>query len=97
VLSSLIENLPTVIIEALALGVPVVSFDCPEGPREILTHGKDGLLVPLGDIRGLSRAIQDIIDRPRLANSLRFYGFARAQDFTFPRTITAYEALFNEL
>ena len=64
VLSSAWEGLPTVVIEALALGRRVVSTDCPSGPREILQGGRFGRLVPVRDHAALGRAILDSLDDP---------------------------------
>lgn len=64
VLSSRWEGLPTVLIEALAAGCPIVSTDCPAGPREILEDGRLGRLVPVADAAALASAIVDTLDDP---------------------------------
>ncbi|MGQ0850066.1 MAG: glycosyltransferase [Actinomycetota bacterium] len=62
VLSSRWEGLPTVVVEALSCGVPVVATDCPSGPREILADGRYGHLVPVGDSAALAAALRQVLN-----------------------------------
>jgi glycosyltransferase involved in cell wall biosynthesis len=85
-LSSEWEGLPSVLIEALACGCPVVSTDCPSGPAEILDKGAWGALVPVGDAGALARALEAALDGPPTAERLR----ERARLFSVDRSADAY-------
>lgn len=89
VLSSTGEGLPTVVIEALAAGTPVVSTDCLSGPREILSDGQFGRLVPVGDAAALAVAMAGALAATHDREALR----ARAQDFSIVKAVDQYEAL----
>jgi glycosyltransferase involved in cell wall biosynthesis len=91
VLSSRWEGLPNVLVEALACGTPVVSMDCPSGPREILEDGVFGRLVPVGDETALAVAIQETLNKIPDRAMLR----QRAQDFTLDESVRKYTRIFE--
>jgi glycosyltransferase involved in cell wall biosynthesis len=71
VLSSRWEGSPNVLTEAMALGTPIVSTDCPSGPSELLDQGRIAPLVPVGDWQALARAMLQVLDNPPDTDLLR--------------------------
>jgi glycosyltransferase involved in cell wall biosynthesis len=81
VLSSRHEGWPNVLMEAMAHGCPVVSFDCPFGPAEIIEPGISGLLVPEGDVFALETAVRRVIDNEELRAELIKNAMRRIRNF----------------
>jgi glycosyltransferase involved in cell wall biosynthesis len=96
VLSSLYEGFGNVIVEAMALGLPVISTDCPSGPSEIIDSGKNGLLVPVKDAQALAKGILEILTNYKLQNNFRKAGKIRAQFFALDKITEKYRSIFIE-
>ncbi len=91
VLSSRTEGLGNVLVEAMACGTPVVSTDCPTGPREVLADGRYGRLTPVGDPAALAAAILETLAAPPDRDAL----IRRAEDFSIGKAAGAYRALLG--
>jgi glycosyltransferase involved in cell wall biosynthesis len=85
-LSSRWEGSPNVLVEALALGVPVVSTDCSGGSREILAHGSFGTLVPVADPEAMASGLRQLLEHGADPTRLR----SRALDYSVDRSAAAY-------
>lgn len=97
VLSSRFEGLPMVLIEAMTHGLPAVSFDCPTGPADVITHGKEGLLVPAGDVDALAEGMRQLMDDEGLRAEMGAAALATARLYAPEVVHPRWEALFNEL
>jgi glycosyltransferase involved in cell wall biosynthesis len=96
-LSSRWEGFGHVIVEAMTAGAPVVAFDCPHGPRDIITHRVNGLLVPDGDEAGLTTAMAELLDDRDLARRLSGQAAKDCARFSSARIAEEYLKLFASL
>lgn len=81
VMSSRYEGLPMVLLEAQSFGLPIISFDCPEGPSEVIEHNKNGFLVKNQDIDDLANAILELIHNSELRSRFEQQAFIDSKRF----------------
>ncbi|MGH6898909.1 MAG: glycosyltransferase family 4 protein [Geminicoccaceae bacterium] len=96
VLSSRFESFGNVITEAMAAGLPVVAFDCPWGPGDILRDGEDGLLVAAEDVDALAATIRRLILDPELRHRLGEAGMRNVRRFHRDAIVAQWEAVIGE-
>ena len=89
ILPSIWEGFGNVIVESMLIGIPVISSDCPSGPKEILNDGESGKLFKVGDYIHLSKIIEDTLlgDNTKLINRAKI----RSEDFTIEKITEEYE------
>ena len=97
VLSSVYEGFGLVIVEAMSCGLPVVSFACPCGPRDIITDGKDGFLVAAGDVDGLAAKMDELISDDELRRKMGHAARLKSENYQMERIGPMWLDLFNEL
>ena len=97
ILSSRYEGFPLVIMEAMACGVPCISFDCPFGPRNIIKDGEDGILVEYLNSQALAKNICDVIENDSLRKKLGINARKNIQRFSQEAVMNQWKELFTSL
>ncbi len=97
VMSSRFEGFPNTLAEAMAHGLPAVSFDCDTGPRDIIRHEVDGLLVPAADVPALASALRRLMADEALRQRFGERAREARERFSMARVAGMWEALFEEL
>jgi glycosyltransferase involved in cell wall biosynthesis len=95
VLTSLFEGFPNSLLEAMAYGLPTVSVDCDTGPRDIVRHGVDGILVPQDNPAALVNALQRLMDDKRLRDAYAAKAVEVRQRFSILRILRQWQRLFE--
>lgn len=97
VLSSRFEGFGLVLVEAMACGLPVVSFDCPAGPDEIITDGVDGVLVSSGDVQSLAKKLMALMTDENLRQRLGKQARQTAQRYDMAAIANQWRTLFEKV
>ena len=97
VMSSVFESFGLVLPEAMSCGLPVVAFDCPYGPKEIIENGKTGFLIPNRDISCYAEKVCELIESYDLRKKMGEAAVASSQRFSFDKVMPQWKGLFEKL
>ena len=96
-MSSRYEGLPMVLLEAQAAGLPIVSFDCKCGPKDVIENGVDGFLVEDGDIEQLAQKLVVLMQDANLRKQMGSAAYAHSERYSEERIMKQWTDLFDEV
>jgi len=96
-MSSHHEGLPLVLIEAMAMGLPIVSYDCPTGPADIITHQQTGLLVPYLNIQALASSLDELMLNPQKLQAYAQESLKQVGKFSTTSVLNQWNRVFKSL
>ncbi|ROI09222.1 glycosyltransferase family 4 protein [Chryseobacterium sp. H3056] len=96
-MTSITECFPMVLLEALAVGLPVISWDAPTGPRHILAHGSDSCLVPYRNYAIFADRLKQLMNDQGLRMKMSTEAKRNVERFEILKVMTQWKALFDEL
>lgn len=97
VLSSVTEGFPNVLCEAMAVGLPVVSTNCPSGPAEIIRSGHNGILIPVGDSEAIAEAVLQLFDDDAFRLKIGKNAKDISKQFSIEKIIGEWDVVFKNI
>ncbi len=96
-MTSLFEGFPMVLLEAMSRGLPIVSYDCPRGPAEIIDDGRNGRLIDDGDTAAFTAALLQLIEDDELRTRMGAAAYEDARSYEVDRIVDRWAELFDRL
>ena len=96
-MTSIYEGFPMVLLEAMTTGLPMVAYDCPRGPAELIDHGRNGWLIPDGDNEAYTAALLDLVVDPERRAAMGCAAWQAAHRYEMPRIVAQWRELLDSL
>jgi glycosyltransferase involved in cell wall biosynthesis len=96
-MTSMTDCFPMVLLEAKQAGLPIISYDCPYGPKNIIHHNSDGLLIEKDNIRAFSNATEKLIMSTKIREKMSINSFKNFEEYSSDNVVKLWFNLFTQL